>query len=246
MARQRPPCGVLAACYFLAILPPTAIAAAQQTAAPVTVAGPSAPAGPSPRYRFASGDVVSVRFFFNPELNDEMQIRPDGNISLQLIGEVSLAGRTVTDVVQELERRYAREIKTPRVTVQVRGYGGQKAFVTGEVLRPGEVSLLGGLDLVSAVAEAGGVKQSGKSNSWILVRKGPDGKLFYRKILLNTSAQVSEALQPFDLIIVPPRPIVRVDRFVDEYIRQVLPGNLEGGFQYLYNRTASAVSVIPF
>jgi hypothetical protein len=47
-------------------------------------------------------------------------------------------------------------------------------------------------------------------------------------------------------VIVPPRAVTRVDRFVDEYIRQVLPGNLQGGFQYLYNRTTSAVSVLPF
>ncbi|CAN5600301.1 hypothetical protein BH10ACI4_BH10ACI4_24540 [soil metagenome] len=209
-------------------------------------ATPVSPAVDPTRYRLAPGDVVSIRFFFNPELNDEMQIRPDGNVSLQLVGEVALAGRTATEVAQDLERRYLAEVKSPRVTVQVRSYGGQKVYVAGEVVRPGVVSLIGGLDLMSAIAEAGGVNQSGKAHSAILTRRSPDGRLLARQISLNATGQPSERLQPFDVVIVPPRAIVRVDRFVDEYIRKVIPGNLQGGFQYLYNRTSSAVSVIPF
>jgi len=198
------------------------------------------------RYKLNPGDVISVRFFFNPELNDETQLRPDGDISLQLIGELHAGDKTVSDVAQELEKRYATEIRTPRVTVQVKSYAAQKAYVTGEVMRPGAVSLIGGMDAVSAVAEAGGVRQTGKAHSLVLVRKGPDGKLLARKLTLVAGGPPLERLRPFDLLIVPPRKITRVDRFVDEYIRQALPGNLQGGFQYLYNRTASAVSVIPF
>jgi protein involved in polysaccharide export with SLBB domain len=218
----------------------------QQSSVAISTAPVTSPAVDATRYRLAPGDVISIRFFFNPELNDEMQIRPDGNVSLQLVGEVTLVGRTAAEVAQDLERRYLAEVKSPRVTVQVRSYGGQKVYVAGEVVRPGVVSLIGGLDLMSAVAEAGGVRQSGKAHSVILTRRSPDGRLLARKISLNATGQPSERLQPFDVVIVPPRAIVRVDRFVDEYIRQVIPANLEGGFQYLYNRTSSAVSVIPF
>jgi polysaccharide export outer membrane protein len=246
MPYNRPPCTPCHVFYLIAALFIAGSSLGQQKSATGTVATAATPPADTLSYRLTSGDVISVRFFFNPELNDEMQIRPDGNVSLQLIGEVSLAGRTVAEVAQELERRYKSEVRSPRVTVQVRSYAGQKVFVTGEVLRPGVVSLIGGLDLMSAVAEAGGVRQTGKSRSLILVRRGPDGTLLSRKMSLNVPTQVSERLQPFDMIIVPPRAIVRVDRFVDEYIRQVVPANLEAGFQYLYNRTSSAVSVIPF
>jgi protein involved in polysaccharide export with SLBB domain len=200
----------------------------------------------NPRYRLAPGDVLLVRFFFNPELNDETQIRPDGTISLQLIGEIQLAGRTITEVSEELERRYKPEVKSPRITVQVRSYSGQKVYVTGEVTRPGAISLIGGQDVTTAIAEAGGVRESGKFKSAILVRKGPDGGVVVRKVQLNMPNQVAEKLQPFDVVIVPPRAIIRVDRFVDQYIRGVVPANLGAGFQYLYNNTNSAISVIPF
>jgi polysaccharide biosynthesis/export protein len=220
-------------------------AAAQQPPAE-----PQVDAAPVELYRLAPGDVVLVRFFFNPELNEEVQIRPDGRISMQLIGEVYAGGRTVSDVVQELERRYASEIKSPRITIQVRSYGGQKVFVTGEVVRPGVVSLIGGLNVVSAIGEAGGVRQAGKTKSVILIRRGPDGKPVARQLSLgshkNPKADAGLALQPFDVLIVPPRVIAKIDRFVDEYIRQVNPANLNAGFQYLYNRTASSVSVVPF
>ena len=218
----------------------------QQASGSVAPGLAPAPAVEAATYRLSQGDTVLIRFFFNPELNDETQIRPDGNVSLQLIGEIKLAGRTTAEVAEELERRYKSEVKMPRITVQVRTYAGQKIFVTGEVVHPGALSLVGGLDIVSAVAEAGGVRQTGKSKTVVLIRKGSDGKLLALKMSLNVPNQFSERLQPFDLVIVPPRAIVKVDRFVDEYIRQVIPGNLEGGFQYLYNQTTSAVSVIPF
>jgi polysaccharide biosynthesis/export protein len=201
-------------------------------------------------YRLAPGDVVLVRFFFNPELNEEVQIRPDGRFSMQLIGEVEAGGRTVTSVVEELEKRYATEIKSPRITVQVRSYGGQKVFVTGEVVRPGVVSLIGGLNVVSAIGEAGGVRQAGKTKSVILIRRGADGKPVARQLSLgsqsNPLADAGIALQPFDVLIVPPRVIAKIDRFVDEYLRQANPVNLNAGFNYLYNRSASSVSVVPF
>jgi polysaccharide export outer membrane protein len=202
-------------------------------------------ATPQAGYRFVPGDGVLIRFFDAPELNDEQQIRPDGNISLQLIGEVHLSGRSVPEATKELEQRYYSEIKSPRVTIQVRSYAGQKVYVTGEVQRPGTISLIGGQDVLSAIAEAGGVRQSGKTHTAILVRKGPDGKILVRKVPLD-AGQVAEILQPFDMIVVPARVIVKVDRFVEEYIRGVVPANMEAGFQYLYNPTATAVSVVPF
>jgi polysaccharide export outer membrane protein len=207
---------------------------------------PAQAAAPQDGYRFVPGDGVAIRFFYDPELNDEQQIRPDGNIALQLIGEVHLGGRSIPEVTEELERRYKSEIKLPRVTLQVKTYAGQKVYVTGEVQHPGTVSLIGGQDVLSAIAEAGGFKQSGKTNFAILARKGPDGQIMARKVSLSLSGHTMERLQPFDMVIVTPRAIIRVDRFVDEYIRQVVPSNMETGFQYLYTHSASAVSVVPF
>jgi hypothetical protein len=103
---------------------------------------------------------------------------------------------------------------------------------------------------VSAIGEAGGVRQAGKTKSVILIRRGADGKPVARQLSLgsqsNPLADAGIALQPFDVLIVPPRVIAKIDRFVDEYLRQANPVNLNAGFNYLYNRSASSVSVVPF
>src|SRR5262245_56217924 len=79
-------------------------------------------------YHLVPGDTIELRFFFNQELNDTVQIRPDGRISVQLIGEVSVGGLTVAEAASLIETRLAGEVRTPKVSVQVRSFGGQKIF----------------------------------------------------------------------------------------------------------------------
>src|SRR5262249_23627115 len=127
-------------------------------------------------YRLNPGDSIEIRLFFNPELNENVQIRPDGRVSLQLIGDVPLSGLTVQNAAALLNRAYLKEVLTPNVSVQVRSFGAQKVFVTGEVVRPGVVNLPGPMTVHDAVSEAGGVKHTGTTGSIVLFRRGPDGK----------------------------------------------------------------------
>ncbi|MBM3785482.1 MAG: polysaccharide export protein, partial [Acidobacteria bacterium] len=131
---------------------------------------------PDPQYRMQQGDVVDVRFFYNPELNEgSVIIRPDGRISLQLVGDVMLAGRTVEEVRKDLEAAYSSQLKTPRISIQIRGFSAQKAYVSGEVLRPGTVSLAASATVLTALGEAGGISLRGDRNRVVLIRRLPDG-----------------------------------------------------------------------
>lgn len=242
MQSNNPPCRRPGAVLMLLLIAGTLFAQASAPASSSSTTSETA----VPLYRLSPGDLVAVRFFFNPELNEDMQIRPDGRVSMQLIGEAVLGGRTIPEVVRELETRYASEIKTPRIEVQVRNYGGQRVFVTGEVVRPGELSLIGGLDVISAIGGAGGPKPTGKAKSVLLIRRGSNGQPVARTLKLEAANEFSERLEPYDVLVVPPRTIVKIDRWVDEYIRQVIPANLNGGFQYLYAQNAGLVSVVPF
>jgi hypothetical protein len=77
------------------------------------------PSAPKP-YVIQNGDVLDVRFFFNPELNEQnVQVRPDGCISLQIAGDVQLAGKTVEQARKDIEALFAKEVKTARVTIQI-------------------------------------------------------------------------------------------------------------------------------
>src|SRR5438552_187458 len=80
------------------------------------------------------GDSIEVRLLNNPELNEQAQIRPDGHISLPLVGDIEIAGKTIPDAVAMLEKSYGAEVRAPKVMIQVRSFAGQKVYVTGEVI----------------------------------------------------------------------------------------------------------------
>lgn len=192
-------------------------------------------------YRLAPGDVIDIKLFFNPELNEQVQIRPDGQISLQLAGEVTLAGLTIREASDMLEEVYRKELRTPRVTIQVKTFGARKIYVTGEVLRPGPLLLSSPTTLFEAISEAGGIKNTGNRDLAILIRKGADGKPIGRKVALmlhgSITADAATPLTPFDVVIVPESKIARVDRWVDQNIRQLIPINTSAGFTYLFQNS---------
>lgn len=199
-------------------------------------------------YRLAEGDVVDIRLFYNAELNDQVQIRPDGRISMPLIGEVELAGKTIAEAVTQLEERYAKEVRTPRVTIQVRTYAAQKVFVTGEVMRPGVVNLPGRMTVLEAIHEAGGIRHTGNTKLAVLIRKRADGQpIGYRLPLVARGAptpQAATVLGPFDVVMVPETRIARVDRWVDQHIRQLIPFTLSAGFAYVLNKNQGGGSTV--
>lgn len=183
------------------------------------------------------GDTIDVKFFYNKELNDTVQVRPDGFVSLQLVGEVPVGGKTVPEAVKNLERMYAEFLVTPSVAVQVRSYGPRRAYVGGEVERPSVVNLLESTTVLDAVIEAGGIKRSGNRSSVLLIRKGPDGRPTLESINLQNvnkkpSAAALTVLQPYDVVLIPETKISKLNRWVDQYVRQMSPVILTGGFSY--------------
>jgi protein involved in polysaccharide export with SLBB domain len=128
------------------------------------------------------------------------------------------------------------------VNIIVRTFASQKVFVGGEVNRPASVPLVSTLTAYDAILEAGGPKKSGSLSRVLLIRRGADGSPVVRAVNLNVtfkggipSLQPLVDLQPFDVLLVPERKISKIDRVVDEYIRQVIPVSLNGGFSYLFN-----------
>jgi len=193
-----------------------------------------------PEYRLAAGDSIEINFYYDPEINQKVQIRPDGRVSLPLVGEVELARKTVPDAVKDLEALYSKELTTPSISLQVVGYASQKFYVGGEVQRPGPFPLPGELTVLDAVMEAGGIKHTGKTNEVVLIRNsGGTGVMRYVS-LKNRNGAASEAaktvLQPFDVVLVPETKIARADRWVDQYLKQLNPASLNAGFTYLFGQ----------
>lgn len=194
----------------------------------------------NPEYQLAPGDVVDVQFFYNPELNQKVQIRPDGRISLRLVGEVELATKTVPAAVRDLEGAYRKVLKTPSISLQIAGYASQKVYVGGEVLRAGAVNMPGDLTVLQALMEAGGPTHSASTTSVVLIRRDDRGVPYVQRLSLRsakggTSEVATTRLRPFDVVLVPESRVARMDRWVDEHIRRMSPAILTAGFSYLAN-----------
>ena len=183
--------------------------------------------GPAP-YVIATGDQLAVRFYKSPELNEDVIVRSDGMISLQLVNDVPAAGRTPTELGTELKRLYSQELSEPAISVIIRKPIADRVFVGGEVGTQGPVDLAGGLTLFQAVQQAGGFTKTAHRAQVILIRRTPDGKAIGRSIDIRP-VQTGERpeddvlLAANDVIFVPRSKIGNVNVFVQMYIRDALP-----------------------
>jgi protein involved in polysaccharide export with SLBB domain len=209
-------------------------------------------------YILQVGDVIDIKFFYNPELNERVLIRPDGRISLQLIDEVKAAGLAPSELDDILTEKYSATFVKPEITVIVREFSGQKVYVGGEVKAPGEMTLMGDLTALQAIFHAGGFKETAYPGSVIVISKGPDDMPVARQMNLevdsNERLKLPEDihLRPFDIVFVPKSNIAKVNKFVDQYINKIVPDFINVGFSYIYGRqktdqsgTVTTIPVVP-
>jgi protein involved in polysaccharide export with SLBB domain len=189
-------------------------------------------------YRIRPGDVLTIKFFYNPELNETVPVRPDGRISLELIDEVVAAGRTVAEFKAELASLYAATLKQPEVAVIVKDIAPRRVYVGGEVGTPGLMEVTGRLTLVQALFQAGGLRRSAQTGNVVILRyQGTELPKFMKvdinKALSEGDPRSDVMLQPLDIVWVPKTKIARVNDFIDQYFRQVVPIPLSLGVTYI-------------
>ena len=212
----------------------------------VPASGPQAAGVQTPplqEYRIQPGDLLDIKFFYNPELNEQLPVRPDGRISLQLAHEIMAAGLTPVELTAALKERYATELAKPEITVIVRSIsaGPRMVFVDGEVNRAGTFNLTGPLTVLQSLSLAGGLRDTARSSEIILIRRDANNRaavqtVNIKKVLDGTDMSQDLILQPFDIVYVPKSPIANLNLWVDQYIRKNIPiafgtGYYLGGLQ---------------
>ena len=199
-------------------------------------------------YIIQPGDQLDIKLFYNPELNENVTVRPDGMISLQLVDEVRASGLTPAQLDELLTQKYAHELKKPMITVIVRSFTMQRVYVGGEVNRQGFVNLTAGMTPLQAVFEAGGLKETADPEAAIVIRKGPDRQPVPLGVNLKTAAYgaTSEAgvpLQPQDVVYVPKSAIAEANKFVKQYIEDLLLfRGVSVGFSYELHSDSVSIS----
>jgi len=168
------------------------------------------PGMPSPQaeYRIAPPDTLEITVRPEPAIVRDAVVRPDGRISVDLIGDVDVRGRTVEEVRTEITRRLKEFIVQPDVTVAIKKSESRTFYVFGEVMRPGAYALVGDVTAVYALGMAGGSTKFADENDSRLVRPSPEGRLVYpvyfKAMTRDGDGRTNYALQPGDVIYVPP------------------------------------------
>lgn len=195
---------------------------------------------PAP-YVIRSGDQLDIKFFYNPELNESVTVRPDGKISLQLVDEVQASGLQPAELDAMLTEAYSRELKKPMVTVIIRSFKGQRIYVGGEVNQQRELELPAGMTVLQAVFQAGGFKETASPENTILIRLGSNNEPVPIKIDLKNAMHgqgdgVNLALLPNDIVYIPKSAIAEADKWVNQYIEKlILFRGFSAGVNYQIN-----------
>jgi protein involved in polysaccharide export with SLBB domain len=192
-----------------------------------------------PPYIIGPGDDLSVVLPFNPELNYEGPVGPDNAFTMPVAGTIYTAGMTSPQVEEAIakaltDRKVARH---PSVSISIRRYA-QVIYVGGEVKNPGVLPLQNKMDPLQAVLAAGGMLDTARTHSVVIIRRGPDGQPLLRVVDLDEMIHTGDkaqavALRPQDTIFVPKTTIAEVDLWVDQYINKTLP--FQRGFSYTIN-----------
>jgi protein involved in polysaccharide export with SLBB domain len=192
-------------------------------------------------YTIAPGDELDIKFFYNPELNESITVRPDGKISLQLIDEIQAAGLEPLELDRQLTDLYAQEVRQPVLTVIVRSFTRQRVYVGGEVNTPGLIELPAGMTPLQAIFQSGGFKESAEPAETLVIRKGPGDKPMPLRVDLAALIEAGDSagnmqLQPDDIVFVPKSAIANANKFIDEYIGGLLMfRGWSFGFSYRLN-----------
>ena len=177
-------------------------------------------------YTIAPGDELDIKFFFNPELNETITVRPDGMISLQLIDEIQAAGLKPAELDEKLTDLYSRELRKPVLTVIVRSFSRQRIYVGGEVITPGLIELPAGMTTLQAVFQSGGFRETAEPSETLVIRKGENDKPIPIRIdlaaVMDAGGGADIQLQADDIVYVPKSAIANANKFIDEYIRGLL------------------------
>jgi polysaccharide export outer membrane protein len=161
----------------------------------------------SPDFVVGPEDVLGILFWREPDFSGDVAVRPDGRITLPLIGDIAAAGVTPAALREQIQTAAAKYLTDPNVTVVVRQINSRKVFITGQIAQPGSYPLTGPRTVMQLISLAGGVTQYAKTEEISILRQeqGRTRALTfnYKDVSLGKNVQQNVQLQPGDTIVVP-------------------------------------------
>ena len=209
-----PTVGRVSQAVFAALLSSTFVlpCAAQTVPPPATTAPAQRPAAPSvdvpAEYVIGPQDVLGINFWRDTDMTGDVTVRPDGRITLPLIGDLTAAGLTPEALKKAIHTAASKLLEDPAITVIVRQINSRKVFITGQVATPGAHVLTGPLTVMQLISLAGGLTEFAKKKDITVMRTDADGKQVvlpfnYNDVAKGKNLAQNVVLKPGDTVVVP-------------------------------------------
>jgi polysaccharide export outer membrane protein len=214
----------------LALIMPAAFTAGQELSSPpatppTQVANTDRASTPKPqlqqrypRYIIRRQDVLLLSFPLSPELNQTVTVQPDGYINLQSSGSLHVEGLTVPEMVEALKKAYADTLNDPIINVDLEDFQKPMFTVSGQVGKPGQYELRTPLTVAEAIAVAGGLQPTAKTQIFLFHRSSSDWfqveKLNLKDVLSGKNVNEDATIQPGDMVFVPEKFIANFKKYV--------------------------------
>jgi polysaccharide export outer membrane protein len=165
-------------------------------------------------YVIGAEDVLDITVWRNADLSRQVQVRPDGRISMPIIRDVVAVGKTPTKLAEEMTNRLKEYVQNPVVAVTLKEVNSSNIFLLGEVANPGKYPLKSKTTLLQGITIAGGFKETAARNQIVIFRfteMAPGMKRFtasYDDIVLRSGISDNFELKPGDTLVVPSESMV--------------------------------------
>lgn len=167
-------------------------------------------------YFIGPEDVLDITVWRNADLSKQVTVRPDGRISLPLIGDITAVGRTPAQLSEDISAKLKEYKENPQVSIVVKEVNSYAIYVLGEVVKPGKYPLKSKTTLLQAITIASGFTPTAARNKIVVFRFAKDGggqiktKASYDDIVLRDGSNQNMELKPGDQIVVPSETMVLV------------------------------------
>ncbi len=171
------------------------------------------------RYRLQPGDVFEVQFRYSPEFNQTVTVQPDGYITMEMGGDLKVAGLTLEQTRQAILRQASTRLQDPIATVLLKEFQRPYFVVAGEVGAPGKQEMRQRVTAIQAIMLAGGMKETARS-SQVVVFRNINSEIAEVKVLnlksINKTSDLENdlTLHPGDTVFVPRDKISKFERFM--------------------------------
>jgi polysaccharide export outer membrane protein len=186
---------------LMAQKPAAAPAANDSSTAPVK---PDNNAAVDPKtYVIGAQDILMIKVWREQDFTGPYTVRPDGKITIPLVGDVQASGLTPERLGEQLKQALSDYINSPDVSVSLQAVNSKKFFITGEVLRAGEYPLAIPTKVFDALSNAGGFRDFANKKKIIIIRGAERIKFNYQDILKGKNLEQNIFLENGDTVVVP-------------------------------------------